>query len=173
MQTQLKTILFPTNLSENCRQAFDYAAIMATRFQATLVLLHVVERIPDYVEDRLRGLLGENQWNQIQATKESEVQKSLTGKRSTNQLIKAALKQFCAQSGIDDDSCEYTSREIVITQGDVVDDIVDTADAYNCDMIIMGARKGLLGKTSMGPTIKSVIRRAKIPVLVVPASTGE
>ena len=52
MLKPLKAILFATNLSENCRDAFDFAASLATRYQATLVLLHVMEKMPDYVEGR-------------------------------------------------------------------------------------------------------------------------
>ena len=61
----LKTIFFATNLSESCASAFELAAGLAIRYQATLVLLHVVEKAPDYVEGRLKALLGEKEWNEM------------------------------------------------------------------------------------------------------------
>ena len=32
-------------------QAFDFATVLATRFRARIILLHVLEKIPDYVEE--------------------------------------------------------------------------------------------------------------------------
>ena len=82
----IQTILFATNLSENCRAAFDVAASMATRYQATLVLLHVVEKMPEYVEGRLRGLLGEKQYADMARNQADNARQTLIGKKSSNKL---------------------------------------------------------------------------------------
>lgn len=166
----VNAILFATNLSESCRQAFDFAAAMATRFQATIVLLHVMEKMPDYVEGRLKGLLGKEQWDSMQNAQERNAQAALIGKKSSNKLIREALTEFCSQAGIDDASCGYHSREIVISSGDVVEDILENAKTYDCDLIIMGTREGFLSKNTLGATIKAVMRRSRIPVMVVPPS---
>jgi nucleotide-binding universal stress UspA family protein len=168
MFDNVNAILFATNLSDSCRQAFDLAAAMATRFQATLVMMHVMEKMPDYVEGRLRGLLGNEQWEAMQNSQEKNAQEFLIGKKSSNRMVKEALAHFCSQAGIDDDACGYHSREIVISDGDVVEDILKHAEEYNCDMIIMGARDGFLSKNTIGNTIKSVMRRSGIPVMMVP-----
>jgi nucleotide-binding universal stress UspA family protein len=168
MFKSVKAILFATNLSESCRQAFDFAAAMATRFQATIVMLHVMEKMPDYVEGRLRGMLGSQQWDEMQSNHERNAQEVLIGKKSSNSVIREALDQFCSQAGIDDASCGYHSREIVISDGDVVDDILKNAKSYDCDLIIMGTREGFLSKNTIGSTIKSVMRQSRIPVMVVP-----
>lgn len=164
----LQNILFATNLSSDCLPAFDYAAAIATRFQATLVLLHVVEKMPDYIESRLKGLLGEKQWEETQSTLLSSVREQLIGKKSSNAMVQAALAQFCTDAGIDDNACGYHSREIVVTNGEVVHDIVKSAQDYNCNLIVMGTKEGFLSHTSIGSTIKSVMRQSKIPVMVVP-----
>lgn len=167
-----KTILFATNLSENCRQAFDYAAAIATRYQATIVLLHVIEKMPDYVEGRLRGMLGEEQWKRMASSHENDARQVLIGKQSSNAVIRSALSQFCDEVGIDDASCGYHSREIVVTDGDVVDDVIMTSKNYNCDLIIVAAREGFIRDNTIGNTIKSILRKAPVPVLVVPPSAG-
>ncbi len=168
MYKPLKAILFATNLSENCRNAFEFAAVLATRFQATIILLHVMEKMPEHVEGRLQGLLGEQQWTQLVETQEKSAQAALIGKKSSSKFIHKALRQFCSQSGIDDASCGYHSREIVISDGEVVPDILSYAKKYDCDLIVMGARQGLISKTSVGATVKSVMRQSNIPVVVVP-----
>jgi nucleotide-binding universal stress UspA family protein len=164
----IKTILFPTNLSESCRLAFDYVAAIATRFQATIVLLHVIDKMPEFAVERLRGMLGNDQWEQLQKRKEYSAREVLIGKRSSNAMIQEALEQFCNQVGINDASCGYHTREIVISHGEPVKKINHIAKKYQCDLIIMGARDGCLTNNSIGPTIKSVMRKSTIPVMVVP-----
>jgi nucleotide-binding universal stress UspA family protein len=166
----LKTIFFATNLSESCASAFELAAGLAIRYQATLVLLHVVEKAPDYVEGRLKALLGEKEWDVMVDSLAEDAQKALIGKQSSSAIIRDALNRFCTQAGIEDSSCDYHSREIVVSNGDVVEDILYYAKTFNCDVIILGARKGMLSETAIGSTIKSVLRKSKKPVLVVPSA---
>lgn len=173
MIKSVKNILFATNLSKECISAFDYAAAIATRFQATLVLLHVLEKMPDYVESRLKGLLGEKHWQDNIASQISDARKKLIGKKSSNAMIKSALAQFCSDAGIDDDACGYHSREIVITDGEVIHDIIQNAQKYQCDLIVMGTKDGFLSHNSIGSTIKGVMRQAKIPVMIVPPLNQE
>jgi len=173
MLKSFKSILFATNLKENCRPAFDFAVSLATKYQAKIVLLHVLEsKIPDYVESRVRGLVGEDRWQNIRDTQESSARQALIAKKSTNQLVRTALDQFCSDAGIDDDACRYPSREIVVTDGDLIDEIITQSEKYNCDMIIMGAREGLIRKTAISHIIKGVLHRSEIPVIVVPAEAS-
>jgi nucleotide-binding universal stress UspA family protein len=164
----IKTILFATNLSETCKQAFDFAAVLATRFQATIVLLHVLEKLPMSVEGQLKGMIGEKRWNDIITSHQQDARQILIGKQSSDSLIRQALNQFCSEAGIDDASCGYQSREIVIGDGEVVEDVIRYSKEYNCDIIILGTREGFISNNVIGPTIKSIMRKSTIPVLVVP-----
>ena len=49
---------------------------------------------------------------------------------------------------------------------------VDQAREHRCDLIVMGASEGLLSGSSVGNNIKSVLKKSKVPVLVVPAHAG-
>jgi nucleotide-binding universal stress UspA family protein len=164
----VKNILFATNLSADCMAAFDFAAGIATRFQATLVLLHVVEKLPDYIESRLVGLLGKKKWQETLESRVSSARGQLIGKKSSNRLVRAALERFCSEAGIDDDVCGYHSREIVVTDGEVVQDILKTSKDFTCELIIMGAKQGFFSHNSIGAIIKDVMRQSKIPVMMVP-----
>jgi nucleotide-binding universal stress UspA family protein len=169
MFKDIKTILFTTNLTRNCVPAFDVAVMLALKFQAKIVLLHVLEKIPDYVEGRLAGLLGQEPWEEMLHSHETEVRQQLIGKRSSSKLVRKALEHFCTEAGIDAVSCGHQSREVVIGDGDVVESIIDNSKQHACDLIIMGGHEGYLLTTSIGATIKSVLRKSKLPVLVVPA----
>jgi nucleotide-binding universal stress UspA family protein len=164
----VRNILFATNLSADCVSAFHFAAAIATRFQATLVLLHVVDKMPEYIESRLKGLLGDDEWKVKISSQISSARQQLIGKRSTNEMVRTALGHFCTEAGIDNDACDYHSREIVVTNGEVIDDIIASAQKYECDLIVMGTKEGFLSHNSIGTTIKAVMRRTKIPVMVVP-----
>jgi nucleotide-binding universal stress UspA family protein len=164
----IQTILFATNLSEDCRAAFDLAASMATRYQATLVLLHVIEKMPESIEGRLKGLMGERRWHEMLSNLEDNARQALIGKNTSNKLIREALEQFCADAGIDDASCGYHSREIVIADGDIVEEVMARSKEYKADLIVLGTRSGFLSDNRLGQTIKSIMRHSKIPVLMAP-----
>ena len=164
----IKSILFATDLTEKCVPAFDCAASLATRYQAAIILLHVTETIPGYVEMRLKGLFGEDDYQKIVQEHEASVHDALIAKRSSSSLIQTALEQFCADAGIDDNACGGHPREIVIGHGDVAEEIVHQSDKWSCDLIILGGHRGRLTKTPIGSVIKDVLRRSSIPVLVVP-----
>lgn len=174
MLKSVKTILFATNLTGNSVPAFEAAVTLSLTFKAKIVLLHVLEKVPDYIEGRLAGLLGEDQWNQMMDAYQTEVRQKLIGKRSSSKLVRKALEHFCTVAGIDSDSSGFQSREIVVADsGDVAERIIENAIEQDCDLIILGAHEGLFTKQSIGPTVKSVLKKSKIPVLVVPYVEGE
>ena len=172
MHGHIKSILFATNLSEGCKSAFDFAASLAIRYQATIVLLHVTEKIPGYVESQLKGMFGEQEFKRISESHEDSVREVLIAKKSSNKLIRAALEQFCTEAGIDDESCGYHSREVVVSHGEVVDEIISQSKKFACDIIILAGRKGLLKTRAIGSVTKEVLRRTDIPVLVVPPESN-
>ena len=167
----IKTILFTSNLSETSRVAFGHAALLASQLNAKIVLLHVIEKITDSYESRMVGLFGEHKWHEILGQHKAEAQHALIGKISSRQMIRTALSEFCRESGIGEEQCGVIQNEIVVKEGDVVDDILQQAAEHECDLIIMGASKGLLSGTAVGHNIKSVLKRSKVPTLVIP--TGQ
>jgi nucleotide-binding universal stress UspA family protein len=172
MLKPVTAILFATDLSENCRAALDFTNAMATRFQAKVFLLHVVEDLPEGVDGMLKSLLGRHKWQDIVTAQTENVHKSLTGKTTINSKIRYDIQNFCKVIGIDDAACDTASREILINQGDVADTIISMAKETSCDLIVLGAKKGVFSKTSVGGIIKSVLKGSKIPVTIVPKTDG-
>ncbi len=168
MLTGIKTILFTSNLSESSRVAFNHAGLLASQLNAKIILLHVVEKIPESYETRIVGLFGEDKWAEILARHKEEVQHALIGKISSRQMVHTALSEFCREAGIDKDQCGGNQNEIIIKEGDVIETILQQAAEHGCDLIVMGASKGLLSGTSVGHHIKSILKKAKVPTLVVP-----
>ena len=64
---------------------------------------------------------------------------------------------------------EERVSSILVHEGDAVDEILKAADRLKSDIIIMGAHgKGILSHTFLGTVPDKVLRRSRIPVLVVP-----
>ena len=169
MLKPIRSILFATDLTANCQPALDFTIAIATRFQATIYMLHVIEKLPENYSGRLKGLLGSHQWESMIGDHKETVHKSLLGKQSTSSGIRESLRNFCKQEGLDDNSCDFASSEIIISDGELVEDILASAEKNECDLIVLGSHKNLFAKTSLGSTAKGVLKVSKIPVTVVPS----
>jgi len=165
----VQTILFATDLTQNCQQALEFTIAMGTRFNAVIYMLHVIEDLPEHFGELLQGLLGRHQWDDLVNAQQEFVKKSLLGKKSTNIDVREKVQDFCKMAGMEGASCDFQSREIIISNGEVVEDILAKAKEYKCDLIVMGAAESYLAGNSIGTTIKSVLKRTPIPVTVVPA----
>lgn len=165
----IKTILFTSNLSAVSRVTFGHAAVLAAQLKAKIVLLHVIEKLPENYESRMMGLFGHSRWHEVLLQHREEARHALVGKVSPRQMARSALSEFCRESGIGNEQCGILDNEIVVKQGDIVEEILQQASEKSCDLIILGAGKGLLSGTSVGHVIKSVLKKSKIPALVVPS----
>lgn len=117
---------------------------------------------------RLKDFTGEKQWNQIIEQNANSAREVLIGKRSSARLIKDALDRFCMDAGMDDVLGGSHTKEIVVADGEIVEEILLQAKKYHADVIVMGARKGFLSDSRIGHCIKSVMRQCHLPVMVVP-----
>jgi nucleotide-binding universal stress UspA family protein len=170
MLKPIRSILFATDLSQNCQQALEYTIGLGTAFHAMIYMLHVIEPLPENVEGRLKDLLGKHQWQDLINTQQENVRKSLLGKRSFSREIRDQIITFCKETGIDEATCEFQSREIIISDGEVVEDIIKHAKENECDLIVMGAPRGIFSHNSIGSIIKGVLKGTKIPVTIVPSN---
>jgi nucleotide-binding universal stress UspA family protein len=172
MSKEYKTILFTSNLSTASRAAFKQAAMQAIKFDAKLVLLHVMEGTPKNYEGYVSSLFGHDQWQQILKNNREEAKHALVGKVTPKQMVRTVLNQFCKEDKKEDEEYAVPNYEIVVKEGDVVEVILKQAAEHKCDLIVMGASEGLLSGVSVGHNIKSVLKKSKVPVLVVPESVG-
>ena len=166
---QIKKILFTTDLSQQTRHAFNYAAGLANQYAATLTILYVMEDISAPQSANLQAFIGGDRWRELQKSQEQHVQQVLIGKKREGALIREALGDMVTAAQKDLPEKNLRSDEIVVTQGDPVDCISQEAEARQVDLIIMGYHpRGRIGEAIMGSVSRSVLRRTKIPVLLVP-----
>jgi len=169
MEPRVKKILFTTDLSNNTELVFAYAGKLASLSGAGIVILHVMEEGTSGYNKMLVNFIGEANWQEFRAKEEQRAKDILIGKKRSEPIVTEALRTFCEQVKEEMNECQFGTDEIVVTQGIVVDEILTEARERDCDLIIMGYHgRGRMSEAVMGNTTKEVLRRSKIPVLVVP-----
>lgn len=167
-KVEIKKILYTTDLSDTARYAFSYAASLANLCGASVTVLHVLYEVPSFLDTSVIGYIGEDRWNEIKQHHFDEARESLIGKRRDNVAIKEVLAQFCDDAKAECMDGNFVTDEIVVVRGNPVEEIIKQSQERNCDLIVMGTHghKSLVD-AMMGSTARRVLRRSKIPVLVV------
>jgi nucleotide-binding universal stress UspA family protein len=148
MSLKLKKILVPTDLSTSSRAAADVAADLATRFDASLDLLHVSV----YHQD---GPLAE--WfKQLFSDPESQ-------KKREKQVLAKLEEEMRRHLG----SPEPRVKQIDIEADRVAPTIVSYANDHGSDLIVMGTHGHRAADHALGGTAGEVLRTANRSVLVV------
>jgi nucleotide-binding universal stress UspA family protein len=165
---QIRKILFTTDLSKQTRHAFNFAVGLANQYGATLTILYVMEDVSPTQSANLQGFIGEERWEELRQSHEQEIRQVLIGKKREGSMIRQALGEMFTAAQKDLSERNLRSDEIVVTQGDTVDCIVQEAHTRQVDMIVMGYHpRGRLEETIIGSVSRSVLRRTDVPVLLV------
>ncbi len=154
MISQIKKILFATDLSKNSAYAFYHAIHMAKRDEAKIILLHAIEPFPDML------VAFEDFVDKVAKDRSEDAAKKIRDR------LQEFSEKVDAQMGIS--SVEFVSKTL-IRAGDPVEEILKAADEEGCDVIVVGAHgKGFLEQTLLGSVSNSVLLRTRKPVFVVP-----
>jgi nucleotide-binding universal stress UspA family protein len=158
MIPNIKRILYTTDLSDNARYAFGYAASVAHRYGATIAILHVLEEMSHNTNLRLASMIGTERWQEIQNRNEREVLLN----------IRDRIDHFCEEMQSELAECPFIVDEIIVKQGVAVPTILDQIERCDCDLVVMGTHgQGLLADAMMGSTARRVVRRSLTPVMVI------
>jgi nucleotide-binding universal stress UspA family protein len=155
MIPQIKKILYATDLTENSSYAFRYALDLAQWREAKIVILHAIEPLPGSVVRRF-GTVG----------RETEEQRQ----KETVELIKTRLREFCKNMEVQTGPrCPELISDILVSTGHAAEEILNTADEKECDLIVLGTHgKGFLAHTFLGSVASAVLHRTRKPVLIIP-----
>jgi nucleotide-binding universal stress UspA family protein len=162
-RVDIQKILFATDLSENARYAFAYAASLANLYGARLVILHVLAELPS-LDASISYHIGKAEWEAIKQKRMQAAHEKLIGKIRSDLAIRDALNRFFEKAQSDN----LVRDETIVERGDPARQILKYAVERNCDLIVMGRHgHGSLADAVMSSTTKHVVKRSKIPVLVV------
>ncbi|MDM8517393.1 universal stress protein [Desulfobacterales bacterium HSG16] len=158
MIPEIKTILYTTDLSENARYAFNYAAAIAIKFDAKIIFFHVIEELSAGTKGHVISLLGESTWREMLQRKENDL----------SEIVTERLKNFCDEMGTRLQECRHIMDDIKVAHGQPVEEILKYSQVCGCDMIVMGTHGyGLLADALMGSVSRRVVRKSIIPVMTV------
>ncbi|WP_432696337.1 universal stress protein [Marinobacterium sp. YM272] len=152
---QIKTILYTTSLGEHTRPVFRQAVNLANQFQAHLLMLHVVEPVGEMGRALIHTYLPED----VITKMHDEGIDRVLGQ------MKERLEKYRDEELKELDHDIAFDVEPVIAEGQHADTILSQAAKLNADIIVMG-QENTFGHHSA--TTHQVVRRAKIPVFVVP-----
>lgn len=148
MQPQsIRKILVPVDFSSYAQSTIDYAAMIAGNFDATLVLVHVIDSLPYSVTDT---------FNVIEH------------RESLETLARSAMRNL---------SEELQTRKLAVETrlvwGSASPEILAEARRQQADLIIMGThgRSGL-SHLVLGSVAEKTVRQSTVPVLIVPLSAA-
>lgn len=142
----MKNILVPTDFSLFAREALNYAVQLSKWNGAKITLVHVYDFLSYHFHDRLRTLIVEhNEKTRLELSKR----------------LQTAKDQVFMEEGITINTKLYN--------GPVISGIADAAEEAESDLIIMGTLgvSGLREKL-MGSKTLALLRKSKLPVLVIP-----
>jgi nucleotide-binding universal stress UspA family protein len=159
MIPQIRKILYATDLTKNSSYAFYFAADLAQKHDAQIVILHYIASIQPQVYFEA-GLTGDRI---LERAKTQE-------KKDDVAEIKKHLQEFCQkvepQIGL---PCVSLVSEVIVREGHPVEEILNAADAKRCDVIVLGTHgKGWLKQAFLGSVASSMLERTRRPVFIIP-----
>lgn len=151
---EIKHILYATDHSKNALEAYQYAKSIAHQYGARLTLLHVIQESMDMsVFDISMGRsTSERKWLEAKREYLQKLQ------QETVEDVKALYEKE-----------DINADQIIVESGVPYKMILLVAEHNKCDFIVMGMRgKGrTLEDAIMGDTVRRVLHRSRLPVLVV------
>ena len=167
-KVEVKKILYATDLSENARFAFAYAVSLADLYGAKITMLHVLPEVSELMDKHVIGYIDSEKWEEIKAQHFKEAKEALIGKSKDHLAIKQVLHQFSEKVKEGQEGEGFITEDIIVERGNPVEKILKHAEERHCDLIVMGTHgHGTLEDVMLGSTARRVIRRSKMPVLVV------
>ena len=164
-KVDVKKILYATDLSENARYAYAYAASLAELYGAQITLMHVLPELSELMDKHIVGYIDADRWEKIKAQHFDEAREALIGKRKDHLAVQDVLQQFSENATEGEGS---GSDQVIVERGNPVEKIIEHSEKEKFDLIVMGTHgHGTLEDAMIGSTARRVIRRSKIPVLVV------
>ena len=167
-QIEYRKILYTTDLSESGRHAFPYAASIAQRFGSELTVFHVVES-RDF-EKYLLGYISEAMWKELKTRDLDEAKQLLISRKRDDVEIRNSVQRFCNEAIAQETGAPPAiSYEVKVQAGEAVEEILREAHSGGYDLVVVSkhGHRTSVKDAVIGDTARRVIRRCRVPVMVV------
>lgn len=159
MPAEVRKILYCTDLSENSNVALRYTAFLARLTGADIYVLHVVEELSSDAKVTIQAFL-------MDAGKRHEA----LDERVKNVRLEVMRQQETFWSGQTEEGRKVRDqiKSVEVIESYPAEQILKKSIDLGCDLIVMGAHEKGLSHTFLGGVAKSVLRRSRVPTLIVP-----
>ena len=170
MLPAINKILFATDLSETARHAFTYAVFMADKLNASLEIVHIVREDAPFNMEVLKIGLGEDLFKKFEVQKTQTARDVLIGKKTEALVMGEAISRLADEAEKKlERAVPLTIKEKVIKSKSVSEELLNLVRSGDFDMLVIGHRKRHLLTSGLGDgTLKNVLKRLTVPVMVVP-----
>ena len=159
IEPEIKTILYATDLGKRTRPVFRHAISLAERYEAEIVMLHVMEPLSSAGEAMLDFYVSADKRQQMEHD----------GMTKVLDQMKERLHKFCEEESTACKTGTTPVSDVVVVHGHADVEIPKQAKAKNADMIVMGSTSGRFTAGGLfGSTCRSVVHASRVPVLIVP-----
>lgn len=164
MLPKIKKILYATDLSQNSAHAMRYALNFAQQLDAVIVILHVIDNIPEPIQKIISSHLAMESMESLYSESVSIIIKQVENR----------AKVFCEKELNNDPEPQKRITSVEVCEGAPAAKILEKADELACDMIVLGTHgKGFIQETFLGSTARKIIKGSRIPVFVIPLPEGD
>lgn len=163
---EYRRILYVTDLSESGRQAFPHAVAIALRNDAHLTVFHVVDNRD---LQSLEGYMSDELWAELTSRNLDDARDILLHRRR-DELAISNVEAFCRECLEDQPDQPLLSYEIKVETGERLESILAEAHDGAYDLLIVSKHGNRVSVKDavMGDTTRRILRRCRIPVLVIP-----
>ncbi len=149
----MKKILFPTAFSSQSKTAYRYTQKLAQYFGASITLLHVYKGLSPFIGSEDETVkIDQNRFQELEDEK-------------WNQELER-LESFAAE--MEAKQFEDIPLDIIATDGNIVNEILEVQKANNFDLVVMGMRQSNILEKLFGNTTSKVIEKVNCNILVIP-----
>ena len=159
MPAEVRKLLFCSDLSENSNVALGHAAYLAGLTGADMHVLHVVEELSTDAKVAIQGFILDA------GTRQSALAERV---RNIRAEVMKQQETFWSQQSPEDLKVRDQVKSIKVVESYPAEQILRTSVELGCDLIVMGAHEKGLSHTFLGGVAKSVLRRSRVPTLIVP-----
>ena len=159
MLAEVRKLLYCSDLSENSNVALRYAVWLAKLTGAEMHVLHVVEALSTDARVTIEGFF-------LDADKRREALHERV--RHIRAEVMKQQESFWSQQSPEDRAIRDQVKSVDVVESYPAEQILETSVRLGCDLIVMGAHEKGLSHTFLGGVAKSVLRRSRVPTLIVP-----
>ena len=159
MTPSIKNILYPSDLGPHMRPVFRFAVDLARRYEAKIIMLHVLEPLSNTSRRLMQTYLSNKELDRLQEE----------GYRKVRKKMRKRLTKFCEDEmakPLEECDMEF---EFDVVSGTPAEMIRQEAEERGADLIVMGTHSNpSLGHRLLGSTARKLTHMSRVPVLVVP-----